>query len=251
MHNHLILKKQKQTCTRCCDECHVFIWIAWYWYGSWEPLSNNLYSAKHITASSPPPPSPPCPLPPKKSNDAEARILTSVLHWSVQEVTPFRQAGVPWSFRGSQCLNLQGPAVQEERLKDSYVKGTTALCNIRDYSPNQTASHPGRLQCSCRWSFIKITCTNSGRCYSYMQLTKQYEWKRCEGEGVTPQQCTTTGSRLRNEVWGSYTSAVHYNRQQAEKYNLWQAASLPWHARNDFHTLYIHTLKNVKRMEKH
>jgi hypothetical protein len=52
-------------------------------------------------------------------------------------------------------------------------------------------------------------------------------------------------------VWGSYTSAVHYNMQEAEKYNLWQAASLPWHARNNFHTLYIHTLKNVKQIEEH
>jgi hypothetical protein len=53
------------------------------------------------------------------------------------------------------------------------------------------------------------------------------------------------------EVWGSYASAVHYNMQEAEKYNLWQAASLPWQARNNFHTLYIHALKIVKRMEEH
>jgi hypothetical protein len=231
----------------------VFIWIAWYWYGSWEPLSNNLYSAKHITASSPPPSSPPCPLPPKKSNDVEARILTSVLHRSVQEVTPFRQAGVPWSFRGSQCLNLQGPAVQEERLKDSYVKGTTALCNIRDYSPNQTASHPGRLQCSCRWSFIKITCTNSGSCYWYMQLTKQYEWKRCEG--VTPQQCTTTGSRLRNtNERGVRELHLSSALQQAAGWEIQPVASglftmacQKWFP----YIIYTHTLKNVKRMEKH
>jgi len=44
------------------------------------------------------------------------------------------------------------------------------------------------------------------------------------------------------EVWGELrlSSAL----QQAggrEKYNLWQAASLPWHARNNFHTLYIYT----------
>jgi len=45
---------------------------------------------------------------------------------------------------------------------------------------------------------------------------------------------------------GSYASAIHYNMQDAEIYNLWQAASLPWHARNNFHTLYIHALKNVK-----
>jgi len=52
------------------------------------------------------------------------------------------------------------------------------------------------------------------------------------------------------EVWGSYNSAIHY-MQETEIYNLWQAASLPWHARNNFHTLYIHALKNVKRMEEH
>ena len=43
------------------------------------------------------------------------------------------------------------------------------------------------------------------------------------------------------DVWGSYGSAIHNNMQEAEKYNLWQAASLPWHARNNFHTLYIYT----------
>jgi len=53
------------------------------------------------------------------------------------------------------------------------------------------------------------------------------------------------------EVWGSCTSAIHYNMQEAEKYNLWQAASLPWHARNNFHTLYIQALGNVKQMEEH
>jgi len=137
------------------------------------------------------------------------------------------QASVPWSLRGSQCLNLQGPAVQEERL-DSYIKGTTALCNIRDHAPNQTALHLQRLQCSCRWWLIKITCTNSGSCYWLLQLAKQYKWKRCGG--VAPQQFTTTCRRLRNTTCGKQPLyhgmpeiiSIHYIYKHLEMWNKWK-----------------------------
>lgn len=158
-----------------------------------------------------------------------------IWHWCCIEVFRkvilFRQASVPWSFRGSKCLNLQGPAVQEGLL-DIYVHGTTALCNIRDYAPKQTVSHPRRLKCSCRWWLTKITCINSGSCYWYMQL-KNNTNERGVGAlhlSISPQQFTTTCRRLRYTTCGKQPLyhgmpeiiSIHYIYTHLKMWNEWK-----------------------------
>lgn len=144
--------------------------------------------------------------PPKKWKDVEARVLIPVLHWSVHGSDTVSSGECSLKFRRITVPLSSGCTVQEERLLDSYVKGTTALCKMTDYSPNQTVSHPWTLQCSCQWWLIKIICINSGRCHWYVQLTKQYKWKKCWG--VTSQQFTTTCSRPKIQPVASSLSTM-------------------------------------------
>jgi hypothetical protein len=57
-------------------------------------------------------------------------------------------------FKQSQCLHLQCPAAQGQRLLDAEDKGTAILQIIRNYLPNNGASHHRRLESLPLFHFV-------------------------------------------------------------------------------------------------